>query len=43
MDELIKNIKNWAEEKNLLKRENSKTQMLKVLEEHLWRTCSQMF
>ena len=33
MDELIKNIKNWAEEKNLLKRENSKTQMLKVLEE----------
>mgnify|MGYP001266623018 CR=1 FL=1 len=33
MDELIKNIKNWAQEKNLLKRENSKTQMLKVLEE----------
>tara|TARA_B100001758_G_C18110596_1_gene453386 strand:- start:323 stop:616 length:294 start_codon:yes stop_codon:yes gene_type:complete len=33
MDELIKNVKLWAEEKNLLKRENSHAQMLKVLEE----------
>ena len=33
MDELINNVKNWAEEKNLLKEENSQAQMLKVLEE----------
>ena len=33
MNELIKNVKLWAEEKNLLKRENSHAQMLKVLEE----------
>ena len=33
MDELIENVKKWAEEKNLLKKENSKAQMLKVLEE----------
>ena len=33
MDDLIENVKTWAEEKNLLKKENSKAQMLKVLEE----------
>ena len=33
MDELINNVKVWAEEKNLLKKENSQAQMLKVLEE----------
>ena len=33
MDELIENVKMWAEEKNLLKKENSQAQMLKVLEE----------
>ena len=33
MDKLIKNVKDWAEEKNLLKKENSQAQMLKVLEE----------
>ena len=33
MDELIKNVKIWAENKNLLKKENSHAQMLKVLEE----------
>ena len=33
MDELIKNVKLWANEKNLLKKENSHVQMLKVLEE----------
>ncbi len=33
MDELIQNVKQWAQEKNLLKRENSHAQMLKVLEE----------
>ena len=33
MDDLIENVKKWAEEKNLLKKENSKAQMLKVLEE----------
>ena len=33
MNELIKNVKLWAEEKNLLKRENSHAQVLKVLEE----------
>tara|TARA_Y100001954_G_scaffold133526_1_gene142642 strand:+ start:3252 stop:3545 length:294 start_codon:yes stop_codon:yes gene_type:complete len=33
MDELIKNVKIWAEEKNLLKKENTQAQMLKVLEE----------
>ena len=33
MDELIKNVKLWADEKNLLKKENSHAQMLKVLEE----------
>ena len=33
MNELIKNVKDWAEEKNLLKKENSQAQMLKVLEE----------
>ena len=33
MNELIKNVKDWAEEKNLLKKENSHAQMLKVLEE----------
>ncbi len=33
MDELIQNIKQWADAKNLLKEENSQAQMLKVLEE----------
>ena len=33
MDELIKNVKLWADEKNILKKENSHAQMLKVLEE----------
>ena len=33
MDKLIKNVKLWADEKNLLKKENSHSQMLKVLEE----------
>ena len=33
MDDLIYNVKMWAEEKNLLKKENSHAQMLKVLEE----------
>ena len=33
MNELIKNVKDWAEEKNLLKKENSQAQMLKVIEE----------
>ena len=33
MDELINNVKIWAEEKNLLQKENSQAQMLKVLEE----------
>ena len=33
MDKLIKNVKDWAEEKNLLRKENSQAQMLKVLEE----------
>ena len=33
MDDLIYNVKIWAEEKNLLKKENSHAQMLKVLEE----------
>ena len=33
MDELINNVKVWAKEKNLLKKENSQAQMLKVLEE----------
>ena len=33
MDDLIENVKNWAEDKNLLKKENSQAQMLKVLEE----------
>ena len=33
MNELIKNVKDWAEEENLLKKENSQAQMLKVLEE----------
>ena len=33
MNELIKNVKDWAEEKNLLKKENSHAQMLKVHEE----------
>ena len=33
MDELINNVKIWAEEKKLLKEENSQAQMLKVLEE----------
>ena len=33
MDELIKNVKEWAQEKHLLKKENSHAQMLKVLEE----------
>ena len=33
MDDLIYNVRMWAEEKNLLKKENSHAQMLKVLEE----------
>ena len=33
MDELINNVMMWAKEKNLLKKENSQAQMLKVLEE----------
>ena len=33
MDELINNVKLWAENKNLLKKENTQAQMLKVLEE----------
>ena len=33
MDQLIEKVKNWADEKNLLKEENSHAQMLKVLEE----------
>ena len=33
MDKLINNVKIWAKEKNLLKKENSHAQMLKVLEE----------
>ena len=33
MDELIQNVKEWANEKGLLKEENSQAQMLKVLEE----------
>ncbi len=33
MGDLIENVKNWAEDKNLLKKENSQAQMLKVLEE----------
>ena len=33
MDELIENVKIWAEEKNLLTKENRQAQMLKVLEE----------
>ena len=33
MDELIQNVKIWAKEKDLLKKENSQAQMLKVLEE----------
>lgn len=33
MDELINNVKMWANEKNLLKKENCQAQMLKVLEE----------
>jgi NTP pyrophosphatase (non-canonical NTP hydrolase) len=33
MDELVNNVKNWAEAKKLIKKENSQAQMLKVLEE----------
>ena len=33
MNDLINNVKLWADEKNLLKKENSQAQMLKVLEE----------
>ena len=33
MDELIQNVKEWANAKGLLKEENSQAQMLKVLEE----------
>ena len=33
MDKLIDNVMMWAKEKNLLKKENSQAQMLKVLEE----------
>ena len=33
MDELINNVKHWAKEKDLLKKENSQAQKLKVLEE----------
>jgi NTP pyrophosphatase (non-canonical NTP hydrolase) len=33
MDELIINVKEWADAKGLLKEENSQAQMLKVLEE----------
>jgi len=33
MDELIQNIKHWANDKSLLKEENIQAQMLKVLEE----------
>ena len=33
MDELINKVKIWANEKDLLKKENSQAQMLKVLEE----------
>ena len=33
MDKLIENVRVWADQKNLLKKENSKAQMLKVLEE----------
>ena len=33
MNELIKNVKDWAEEKNLLKKETSQAQRLKELEE----------
>jgi len=33
MDKLIENVRIWADQKNLLKKENSKAQMLKVLEE----------
>ena len=33
MDELIANVKQWADDKSLLKEENSHAQMLKVLEE----------
>ena len=33
MDELINNVKTWASEKDLLKKENIHAQMLKVLEE----------
>ena len=33
MDELINNVKEWADAKGLLKEENSQAQMLKVLEE----------
>ena len=33
MDELIKNVKNWADKKDLLKKQNCQAQMLKVLEE----------
>jgi|TARA_B100000900_G_C20565220_1_gene710749 NTP pyrophosphatase (non-canonical NTP hydrolase) len=33
MNELINNVKTWASEKDLLKKENVHAQMLKVLEE----------
>tara|TARA_B100000287_G_C20294387_1_gene647217 strand:+ start:167 stop:460 length:294 start_codon:yes stop_codon:yes gene_type:complete len=33
MNELIENVRKWADDKNLLKEENSHAQMLKVLEE----------
>ena len=33
MEKLINNVMMWAKEKNLLKKENSQAQMLKVLEE----------
>ena len=33
MEKLINNVMMWANEKNLLKKENSHAQMLKVLEE----------
>ena len=33
MEKLINNVMMWAKEKNLLKKENSHAQMLKVLEE----------
>ena len=33
MDELINNVRIWADNKNLLREENTQAQMLKVLEE----------